>query len=342
MSPIKMNKHTENLIPIIILNWNGEDDTIECLNSINQSKKSRFFAVLVDNGSAPESIAILKNKCKIIYRDILFFNKAQILNIQDSMITRISDSLTEESLVFIENGENLGFAQGNNIGIKFAELIQAEWVMLLNNDTVVQKNTFLELHKFINSNSYIKAVTPQIRYYEPDTKVWNCGGKLTYLGSRKYYFAEMDHLKVPQTGCRKITFITGCALLFKFKETGPLTEKFFFGEEDYEFSLRMKKNDINMACVYDAIIYHKVGSSIKKHSDTLNSIYVFYISRLLDTRDYYSILHWMIIKMAIYLYIPLLLIKNRINPLRALNMIRRIHSYVKNNDSVNRAEYRLS
>lgn len=337
-----MSENAEQLIPIIILNWNGENDTIECLNSIKQTRKSRFFSVLVDNGSTPETIERLKNKCKEIYRNIIFFNRTQILSFEDSVRTRITDSLTEETLVFIENDENLGFAKGNNIGIKFAELIQAEWVMLLNNDTVVCENTFFELQKFIDLNPSIKAITPQIRLNEPKTKVWNCGGKLTWLGSRKYYFAEKEHSKVPQTGYSKITFITGCALLFKFKETGTLTEKFFFGEEDYEFSLRMKKNDINMACVYDAIIYHKVGSSIKKHSDTLNSIYVFYISRLIDTRDYYSILHWMIIKMAIYLYIPLLLIKNRINPLRALNMIRRIHSYVKNNDSVNRAEYRLS
>jgi hypothetical protein len=337
-----MSENAEKLIPIIILNWNGEDDTIECLISIRKSKKSRFFSVLVDNGSEPESIERLKNKCKDIYRNIIFLNRQQIVSFQDSVRTRIKDSLSEETLVFIENHENLGFAKGNNIGIKFAELIQAEWVMLLNNDTVVCENTFFELHKFIDLNPSIKAITPQIRLNEPKTKVWNCGGKLTYLGSRKYYFAEKEHSKVPRTGYSKITFITGCALLFKFKETGTLTEKFFFGEEDYEFSLRMKKNDIDMACVYDAIIYHKVGSSIKKHSDTLNSIYIFYVSRLINTRDYYSVLHWMIIKIAIFLYIPILLVKNRINPFRALDLIRRVHSYVKNNDSVNRNEYRLS
>jgi GT2 family glycosyltransferase len=336
-----MSENTEKLIPIIILNWNGEVDTLECLNSIKQCKKSGFFPVVIDNGSTPESITRLRNKCGIIYNDIQFFNKSQILSIQNSMITGISDSLREETLIFIENGENLGFAKGNNIGIKFAELIQAEWVMLLNNDTVVHENSFFELRKFISSNPGIKAITPQIRYFEPNTKVWNCGGELTFWGSRKYYFANSDQLVVPQTGYRNITFITGCALLFKFNETGPLTEKFFFGEEDYEFSLRMKNHGMNMACVFNSIIYHKVGSSINKLSRYQKLIYIQFISRLIDTRNYYSFLRWQITKVLCYLYIPVLLLKKSINPLISLQLIRRINFYINHNNKVDITEYTL-
>lgn len=336
-----MSENTERLIPIIILNWNGEFDTIECLNSIRQSKKCGFFPVLVDNGSTPESLTRLRNNCWLIYHDIHIFNRTQILSIQNPSVAGISDSITEETLIFIENGENLGFAQGNNIGIKFAESFQAEWVMLLNNDTVVHENSFFELSKFIKLNPGIKAITPQIRYYEPNTKVWNCGGELTYWGSRKYYFANADHLVVPKTGFRKITFITGCALLFKYKETGPLTEKFFFGEEDYEFSLRMKNNGMKMACVFNSIIYHKVGSSIKKLSKLQELIYIQYISRLINTRNYYSLLRWQITKVLCYLYIPVLLWKSSINPVNSLQLIRRINYYINRNNKVDITEYTL-
>jgi len=336
-----MSENAEKYIPIIILNWNGEVDTIECLNSIRQSKKCGFFPVLVDNGSTPESLTRLRNKCSLIYHDIQFFNRTQILSIQNSPVAGISDSITEETLIFIENGENLGFAQGNNIGIKFAESFQAEWVMLLNNDTVVHENSFFELRKFIRLSPDIKAITPQICYYEPNTRVWNCGGELTYWGSRKYYFANADHIAVPKTGYRKITFITGCALLFKYKETGPLTEKFFFGEEDYEFSLRMKNSGMKMACVFNSVIYHKVGSSIRKLSKLQELIYIQYISRLINTRNYYSLLRWQITKVLCYLYIPVLLWKSSINPVNSFQLIRRINYYINRNNKVDITEYTL-
>jgi GT2 family glycosyltransferase len=336
-----MHNSLDKIIPIIILNWNGEDDTIECLESINTSDKSNFVPVIVDNGS--ESLLTLKNKCRSIYKNILFFNKSDILNFQLKPITDIFSSLTKDTLVFIENGENLGFAKGNNIGIKFAEIICAEWVMLLNNDTVISKDTFVVLDNFIKNNPTIKAVTPQIRLFEPSTKIWNCGGDLTYFGSRKYNLSEADISKVPINKFSKITFITGCALLFNYKVTGPLTEKFFFGEEDYEFSLRMKKNKFKMACVYDAVIYHKVGASIKKSSSLLAQIYINYCCRLINTRNYYSLLRWKITKILAFLYLPLLLLlKFKINPLKAISLIRHIDKYIKHNDNFSFSDFQNS
>jgi hypothetical protein len=335
-----MNEKTQKLIPIIILNWNGEDDTIECLDSIIKSLISGFISVVIDNGSTPESLIRLKNRCKERYDQICFFNRIQISDAQNIDVINPIHPFSEETLVFIENGENLGFARGNNIGLKFAELINSEWVMFLNNDTLVHKNAFQELLKFINSNPLIKAVTPQIRYFKPDTRIWNCGGKLTYWGSRKYYFADKDHLSVPQTGSMKITFITGCALLCKHTETGPFTEKYFFGEEDYEFSLRMKKYSFDMACVLNSIIYHKVGCSIKKLAKQQHLIYIQYISRLINTRDYYSSIRWQITRALSYLYIPVLLFRNKINPLNSAQLIRRINFYVSNNNKVDEAEYK--
>src|SRR5206468_7870337 len=132
----------------------------------------------------------------------------------------------------------------------------------------------------------------QIRYYEPDTRIQNCGGDLTYFGSRKYKFANQNVSALPRSESSPITFITGCALLFKHSVTGPLSEDFFFGEEDYEFSLRLRRLGLEMACVHTAAIYHKVGTSIKRSSKPLGAIAVHYASRLIDTRNYYSRLRW--------------------------------------------------
>ena len=332
-------KKARKLIPIIILNWNGEIDTIDCLKSIRESASSGFLPVIVDNGSNQKSLETLKDQSNRIYKNILFFKKEELVNFNSKEFSKFSNLFDNDTLIFIENGENLGFAKGNNIGVHIAELIDSEWVMLLNNDTEIEQDSLNKLFEFINANPSFKAVTPQIRLYNPKTKIWNCGGELTHFGSRKYYFADEDYIDAPQFGSREITFITGCALLYKFKETGVLTEKFFFGEEDYEFSLRMKKNKMKMACVFDSIIYHKVGASIKKNSNTLGLIYIHYANRLINTRDYYSTFRWKASKILSYLYIPLLLMKSKINPMKTLPFIIKMNLFIKENYEVNKKDF---
>ena len=185
----------------------------------------------------------------------------------------------------------------------------------------------------------IHAITPQIRLYNEKDKIWNCGGKLTFFGSRKYFYANENIDKVPVKGHSSISFVTGCALLFQYKKTGILTEDFFFGEEDYEFSLRMKKNRFKMVCIYDSIIYHKVGSSINKSHNIISSTYLYYINRLINTRNYYSQIRWQITKVLAYCYLPILFIKNDLNPKNSLSLIKSINNYISKNNKVDSKEF---
>ena len=329
----------KNIIPIIILNWNGESDTTECLKSIKESDNNRFLPVVIDNGSKVDSLDILKKSCSQLFENILYTTKEKLNNSHDSVIDLVSNSNFKEALIFIENNENLGFAKGNNIGIKIAKMLDTDWVMLLNNDTEISYDALTALNKFINENIEIVAITPQIRLFKDKDKIWNCGGRLTFFGSRKYFYAEENIDKVPEKGYSFITFITGCALVFQYKKTGILTEDFFFGEEDYEFSLRLKKNNLRMVCLYDSIIYHKVGSSIKKSHNVVNAIYLYYINRLINTRNYYSHFKWLVTKFLAYTYLPLLLYKNRINPLKSLWLINKIEGYIRKKSTVDSMEF---
>jgi GT2 family glycosyltransferase len=330
---------SEEVIPVVILNWNGEDDTIECLKSIRRSAPAGFVPVLVDNGSNPESVERLKSECGLIFSRILFLTESELSAFGDTPRAEFSEYPSEELLVFIENRENKGFAGGSNVGIRFAELIGAGWVMLLNNDTVVSPEAFQELRKFLRNYPSFTAITPQIRYYSPNTRIQNCGGDLTYFGSRKYKFENMDASVLPESEFSVITFVTGCALLFNYKVTGALTEDFFFGEEDYEFSLRMRKRGLGMACVHGAVVYHKLGASIARSSKPLGNILVYYVSRLINTRNYYSRLRWHATRILAYLYLPVLLKRNGINPRNSISAIRRVESYLSRHRSVARAEF---
>lgn len=336
--PYQVNNPAE-VTPVVILNWNGEEDTIECLKSVRASVPAGFVPVLVDNGSKPESIERLKRECSRIFTRILYLKRSELSSYNDRGRERFSTYLDEDSLVFIENGENLGFAKGNNVGSKFAELIGAEWVMLLNNDTVVSPDIFCELRKIMAAHSKFVAITPQIRHYRANGNIQNCGGDLTYFGSRKYKFANMDASVLGESDLSVITFITGCALLFKHTVTGPLSEDFFFGEEDYEFSLRMKKRSLQMACAHRAIVYHKQGGTIDRSSRLLGAIVVHYISRLINIRNYYSRIRWQLTKLLAYLYLPVLFARSGISPGRALRAIWKVESYVRRNRRVDRAEF---
>jgi GT2 family glycosyltransferase len=330
---------SKTVIPVVILNWNGEEDTLECLRSIRKSIPAGFLPVLIDNGSRAESLERLKRECGLLFSKILFLQENEWAALQGSPLAELLEDLKDDSLVLIENGENLGFAKGNNVGIRFAEWLGAEWVMLLNNDTVVSPDTFQELRRFLRSHPSFAAITAQIRDFGSNGRIQNCGGDLTYFGSRKYKFANRDAALLPQADFSVITFITGCVLLFQYKVTGVLTEDFFFGEEDYEFSLRMKSLGLEMACVHQAVVYHKGGASIAKSSRPLGAILVQYVSRLINTRNHYSRMRWQVTRILAYLYLPVLLTRNGIDPRRSVGAIRRVQSYLKRYSRVSRAQF---
>lgn len=280
----------KSLVYIIILNWNGSEDTIECIRSVRNNDYPNYCIVVVDNGSEKDNLNKLKSWCGESFGTFVAYSREDAEaggKISSEELLYLADA--KDKLIFIENGDNLGFAAGNNVALKYVLKKCAPYVMLLNNDTVIEKDSIRILISFLNSNNDYVAATPQIRYYEPNNIIWNCGGKIMWYGNRKYYFAGDNISKVPSSGFRRISFITGCALLFRPALTGILTERFFFGEEDLEFSFRQKKEKRKMACCFSSIIYHKISVSFKKvGSSVLGSLYIYYLSRLINNKQYSS------------------------------------------------------
>lgn len=263
---------------VVILNWNGAADTVRCIESLSRQTLPGLHVVVVDNGSRDDSVARIR--------------------------TWSSDHGV--AVKVIENGANLGFAAGCNIGIRHALDDGADYVLLLNNDTELAPNVLEILIGFMELHRDYAAVTGQIRYADRPV-IWNCGGYLTWFGSRKYLFGEQPVEHVPQTGWRRISFITGCAALVRasvFRDHGLLTERFFFGEEDYDFSLRLKRAHLGVACCLDAVVHHRVGSSIDRAAPpvALGRYYVYYLNRFIDMRDNYPRPVWWVWRWASLAY----------------------------------------
>lgn len=316
-------------VVVVILNWRGWRDTIECLESIQQLDYSNFTVVVIDNGSGDESLEKLaswargelsveskyvqpcpeKKPAQVLY--LSCEEAEQGLPSEDAV--PFLELPSHSRLVIIKSEENLGFAAANNVGIRFAMNLRVPYILLLNNDTVVDRHTLSHLVTTLQSQPDVACATGQIRYYDRP-EIWNCGGNLTWFGSRKYHYHGVDVSKVPQSGTLPITFITGCALFARrevFEKFGLLTERFFFGEEDYEFSRRILKHQQKMLCCLDALVYHKVGSSVKRtSSQQANLWYINYLSRFIDMRSYMPAFLWRVWRQASLLYIlPMLKVR---------------------------------
>lgn len=269
------------LVHIVILNWKSPQDTIECIKSLKKITYENYKIVLIDNNSNDGSVEKISEFLNI---DAVNF-PYQFCEIQDSSKNSALEISTNSKLLFVLNNENSGFAKGNNIGINIAINDDCDYVLLLNNDTIVTSDFLTILVNNIVTNPDYSALTPQIRFDERREYVWNCGGKLTWFGFWKKYYYDNSHINcIKDEGLIKdISFITGCALLFDPNELGKLTEDYFFGEEDFEFSLRLKNSKKQMGCSLNAVIYHKVGGSLKK-VNTKGKRYINLLNRLINTR----------------------------------------------------------
>lgn len=253
------------MLYVIILNWNSYEDTIMCLESLKKNDCQDYKVILIDNASTNESVIALKKY--------------------------ISNSSCNEKIFLVENSENAGFAKGCNIGIDIAKKNEdCEYIWLLNNDTVVEKESIVRLVSAMNFYS-ADIVTPRINYFNPSDIIWNCGGKISRLGFRKYYFANQIETSVPNRTILPVTFVTNCASLFRksFFDDYRIDERFFFGEEDFSLSLYCKKYRKKIICVLESKIYHKVSVSIDSNSAKAeDKHFVYYLNRFVDMKSVFN------------------------------------------------------
>ena len=310
-------------IAIILLNFNGWQDTVTCLDSLRRADLGSHKVYLIDNGSTNDSVARIQQW----QSETGFFGATY-----EYGLDRESLPIDDSDHIFIINHNNDGFAGGNNIGIALAQLNGVDHILLLNNDTEVTASFLKPLREFLYQNPGA-ALTPQIRYFDRPDTLWNCGGYLKWPMRVQYLFARQSVSKVTQS-VYPLTFITGCALLFDVSKTGPLTEHFFFGEEDVEFSKRLGRLGVPMYCIADSVIYHKVGTTLKR---TARKIEIYVLKRLVNTRQQTGrFTTW-----AAYLYYSLVLLRrltleSGIPAMEALKRTQRVVALSRKLDEVNK------
>jgi GT2 family glycosyltransferase len=216
---------------VIVLNFNGAKTLPGCLASVFQSDYPNFETVVVDNNSQDGSF----EKARLAY------SKAH----------------------FIKNSANIGFAKGNNVGIRFALEKFADHIFVLNNDAIIENDTLSLLAKEAAKNPAAGILSPIITTADGEA-VWFAGGLVDWLSMKN------THITKPLAAISyKTDYVSGCAMLIKkdvFKKIGLFDERYFLYYEDADFSLRASKAGFDLLIVPSVSVRHLEQSNANNKS----------------------------------------------------------------------------
>jgi len=266
-------------VNIIILNWNGWEDSIECLESLYQNKYDNYKVILVDNGSQDNSLERIKEYCKGELKiSSTFFNyqknnKPIKLIELDENETDKNVNIIDENLILIKNSQNQGFAKGNNIGINFAlNNYNSDYILLLNNDTVVDPDFLTELIITAESDEKFGFVGPKTYLYDNENVIQAAGGgNIDFLlgESHEVAFMEKDEKKFDKN--IEIEYVGGSCLLVKrevIEKIGLIDENYFMYWEDVDWCFSGREAGYKSIYCFKSKIWHKYGMSSQNYFKT--------------------------------------------------------------------------
>lgn len=234
---------------IIVLNWNGKSDTLVCLNSLQSLQYSHYKIIIVDNGST------------------------------DGSVQEIQTSFPDINI--IETDQNLGYAEGNNIGIRHALEHHADFVLLLNNDTTVAPDLLDQLINAAQQNLDAGVFGATLLYMDKPDTVWFAGAQWNPK-TLTFDYPYQDQ-KLPDNLNISTDYACGAALFFRAevaRSIGLLDARFFLVWEESDWCLRATRAGYKCTLVPSAYVWHKVGASFDGESSPLRQ-YFSYRNRLL-------------------------------------------------------------
>lgn len=220
-------------LAVILVNWNGKMDTLECLASLRQDEYENKRIIVVDNGSTDDSVVVFR---------------AQF-----------------PEITVLEAGTNSGFTGGNNLGIRHALAEDTKYVFLLNNDTTVEPTALTALVQAAQTQQQYGLLTPVIHYFDRPTEPWFAGSLLDLSCGIAVH--DNRRIPAPDEAPFPIPWASGCAMLLPadiLRELGGFDERYFLNWEDVDLSLRVAALNYQIGVVPAARIYHKVGRSLDR------------------------------------------------------------------------------
>lgn len=252
-------------VAIIVLNWNGWRDTIECLESLNVVDYPGLEVIVIDNASTDDSVKEIKDWAKhnvpIFEERFLDYSHLDI----EPLAQDVNCLKGICQLVLLKLDVNLGFCAGNNIGMMQGYKDGADFFLILNNDTVVTPGFLKPMVEAVLHESNVGLVGGIICYANEPDKIWFAGGIFDkYLESHR----RLDSCSVSEIEPDKVLdtdWVSGCMMLIPrrvYEQVGEFYEGFFIWSEEWDYSIRVKKAGYRVIITTGSRIYHKVGQSL--------------------------------------------------------------------------------
>lgn len=216
-------------VSIIILNWNQKEYTMMCLNSLMKVNYPNYEAVVIDNVSSDGS-------CEVIEKQF-------------------------PSVMLIKSEKNLGITDSRNIGIDYALSSSADYIMFLDNDTIIHKDMLTELVSAVEKDDRIAVVAPKIYFYFDQNRIWALGGNINFYTGHVYLrgYEDVDHGQYDSNSAIEVDHAIGCCLMIRsqiIEKIGKLDPHFYYGE-DTEFCIRARRSGYKIVAIPKAVMWHK-------------------------------------------------------------------------------------
>lgn len=223
-------------VVFVVLNWNQAALTLDCLRSLSLQAYSNFKVIVVDNGSSDGSPSIIKKEFP--------------------------------GVIVLENEKNLGYSEGNNVGIRAAQSLSPGYIFLLNNDTVVDPAMLSRLVSVAETDRKIGIVGPTMYYFDPPDMLWGGENRIDWtrgavIRMRMGERIGNDTLKTQIP--KKTAYIDSCAMLVRaevFEKVGFLDGNFFINYDDLDLNVRAVDAGYEVVYVPAAFMWHKVSAAM--------------------------------------------------------------------------------
>lgn len=279
-----------NRVAIILVNWNGWQDTTECLKSLLLLNYPLFRIVVCDNGSSDDSLQQIRS-----WAD---HHEVRYVDYQRAEAETGGSQTADPVLTIIRNDENLGFAGGNNVGLRYAMARgDVSYCWLLNNDTAVDPDALIHLVARMKQHPDVGICGSTILSYRDHRQVLALGGGhyCRWVGLPLHYgrFSRWGKdIKLARAEAW-MNYVEGASMLVScqfLREVGLLCEDYFLYFEETDWAIRAKDR-FRLGYAPQSLVYHKVGGSIGTSSNpakmSFTSDYFNIRNRLLFTRRFY-------------------------------------------------------
>jgi len=225
-----VNSHPR--VAAVVLTWNDRENLAACLDSLGRLTYGNIEIIVSDNGSTDGSLEMVRERWPAV--------------------------------TLIENGRNLFWSGGNNVGIEYALSTEAEWIILLNNDIEVDPHFITALVEEGRAHPEAGLLGPKIYYADTPEVLWYAGGEVNLWKGliRHRGIREPDRGQYDEPG--ETDYVTGCALMMRREvpeEIGLLDPSYIAYAEDTDFSLRARAAGWKLRYVPAAVLWHKIGAA---------------------------------------------------------------------------------